>query len=361
MKALVALELNTLSVEDVKIDSPKAGEVLVKMAAAGVCHSDLSVSNGTVPMPLPMVLGHEGAGVVTETGPGVTSVKVGDHVVLSFVPACGECYFCQQQEPHLCTASDPMGRMIDGSSRLRLGDQELGAMAQLGCMAEYAVVPAISLMKIDAGIPLDKAALVGCGVMTGIGAVTNTAAVKFGSTVAVFGCGGVGLAAIQGAKLVGAKQIIAVDLADNKLEFAKKFGATDTVNAKEDPVAAIQALTGGIGVDYTFEVTGNSTVMSQAYAAARRGGSVCVIGVGRYTESLPLNACAFAPEAKKIYGCYYGNTNFKVDMLNILDLYQSKRLDLDGMITKTYSIEQSPQAFKDLQAGLNARGVIIFS
>jgi S-(hydroxymethyl)glutathione dehydrogenase/alcohol dehydrogenase len=361
MKALVALELNTLSVEDITIDSPKAGEVLVKMAAAGVCHSDLSVSNGTVPMPLPMVLGHEGAGVVAEIGPGVTQVNVGDHVVLSFVPACGECYFCQHQEPHLCTASDPMGRMLDGTSRLKLGDQELGAMAQLGCIAEYAVVPAISLMKIDRSIPLDKAALVGCGVMTGIGAVVNTAAVKPGSTVAVFGCGGVGLAAIQGAKLVGAKRIIAVDLADNKLELAKNFGATDTVNAKEDPVAAIQALTGGIGVDYTFEVTGNPTVMSQAYAAARRGGTVCIIGVGRYTESLALNACAFAAEAKKVLACYYGNTNFKVDMLDILDLYQAKRLNLDGMITKTYSIDESPQAFEDLQAGLNARGVILFS
>ncbi|HLS82453.1 MAG TPA: Zn-dependent alcohol dehydrogenase [Steroidobacter sp.] len=360
MKALIALELNRLAVEDISIAPPKTGEVLIRMKAAGVCHSDLSVANGTVPMPLPMVLGHEGAGVVAEVGPGVTNVKPGDHVVLSFVPACGECWFCVRKEPHLCVRCDPRGRMLDGTSRLQLRGQELGAMSQLGCLAEYAVVPAMSVMPIDRSIPFAGAALVGCAVMTGVGAVANTARVEAGATVAVFGCGGVGLAAIQGARLVGARQIIAVDLADHKLEYARRFGATDCVNAGEDPVAAVKALTGGWGVDYSFEMTGRAAVMEQAYAAARRGGSVCIVGLGRYTESMRLNALLLAGESKRILGCFYGSANFRVDMPNLLALYQAKRLDLDGLITKTYGIEQAPSAFDDLEAGRNARGLILF-
>lgn len=360
MKALVALELNRLSVEDVSIDRPRAGEALIRMKAAGVCHSDLSVANGTVPMPLPMVLGHEGAGVVAEVGPGVTNIAPGDHVVLSFVPACGECWFCLRKEPHLCVRCDAGGRMWDGTSRLALRGQELGAMSQLGCLAEYAVVPAASVMPIDRTIPFASAALVGCAVMTGVGAVANTARVAPGSTVAIFGCGGVGLAAIQGARLVGARQIIAVDLADNKLEYARRFGATDCVNAAQDPVAAVKALTGGWGVDYSFEMTGRPAVMEQAYAAARRGGSVCIVGVGRYTESMQLNALMLSGEAKRILGCFYGDANFRVDMPNLLALYQAKRLDLDGLITRTYDIGEAPNAFADLEAGRNARGLIRF-
>ena len=360
MKALVALELNRLSVEDVQLASPRAGEVLVRMKAAGVCHSDLSVVNGTVPMPLPMVLGHEGAGIVAEVGPGVTNVAAGDHVVLSFVPTCGECGFCLRKEPHLCVRCDAGGRMWDGTSRLQLRGQELGAMSQLGCLAQYAVVPAASVMPIDRTIPFDCAALVGCAVMTGVGAVTNTVHVEAGSTVAVFGCGGVGLAAIQGARLVGAKQIIAVDLADNKLEYARRFGATHCVKASDSVVAEVRALTGDLGVDHSFEMTGRPAVMEQAYAAARRGGTVCIVGVGRYTESMQLNALLVASEGKRILGCFYGNANFRVDMPNLLALYQAKRLDLDGLITQTYSIGDAPRAFADLEAGRNARGLVLF-
>lgn len=360
MKALVALELNRLSVEDVQIASPRAGEVLVRMKAAGVCHSDLSVANGTVPMPLPMVLGHEGAGIIVETGAGVTNVAAGDHVVLSFVPTCGECWFCVRKEPHLCIRCDAGGRMWDGTSRLQLRGQELGAMSQLGCLAQYAVVPAASVMPIDRSIPFDCAALVGCAVMTGVGAVTNTARVTAGSSVAVFGCGGVGLAAIQGARLIGARQIIAVDLADNKLEYARRFGATHCVKASDGAVAEVQALTGGRGADYSFEMTGRPPVMEQAYAAARRGGSVCIVGVGRYTEAMRINALLVASEGKRILGCFYGNANFRVDMPNLLALYQAKRLDLDGLITQTYGIDEAPRAFADLAAGRNARGLIRF-
>lgn len=360
MKAAVALDFARLSVEDVTLEAPRAGEVLVKMAATGVCHSDLSVLHGAVPMPLPMVLGHEGAGVVQAVGPGVPGIQPGDHVVLSFIPTCGHCYFCDRHEPHLCVAGSPDGSMPDGTNRLRLGGQDVRAMAMLGCMAEYAVVPAMSLLRIDRSIALDRAALVGCGVMTGVGAVLHTAKVRPGGTVAVFGCGGVGLSAIQGARLVGAKRIIAVDMLEAKLEYARHFGATHTVNAAENPVEAVKELTGGWGVDYSFEVTGKTSVMTQAYDATRRGGTVCVIGIGHYTESFPLNACGFAPEGKTVVGCMYGNGNFKVDMADLLELYLAKRLDLDAMITRTYSIDQAPQAFDDLQAGLNARGVIVF-
>lgn len=360
MKALVALELNRLTVEDVEIAPPQAGEVRVRMKAAGVCHSDLSVANGTVPMPLPMVLGHEGAGVVDAVGAGVTNVAVGDHVVLSFVPACGECWFCVHKEPHLCVRCDAGGRMWDGTSRLQLRGQALGAMSQLGCLAQFAVVPAASVMPIDRAIPFDCAALVGCAVMTGVGAVTNTARVTAGSTVAIFGCGGVGLAAIQGARLIGAKQIVAVDLADNKLEYAQCFGATHCLKAGDGVVAEVQALTGGRGVDYSFEMTGRPAVMEQAYAAARRGGTVCIVGVGRYTEAMRLNALLVASEGKRILGCFYGNANFRVDMPNLLALYQAKRLDLDGLITQTYDIGDAPRAFADLEAGRNARGLVLF-
>ncbi|MCG3168692.1 MAG: putative alcohol dehydrogenase D [Pseudomonadales bacterium] len=359
MKAVVALDHGSLAVREVTLDAPRSGEVGIRMVAAGVCHSDLSVLNGTVPMPLPMVLGHEGAGIVERLGPGVAGLAVGDHVVLSFIPACGGCHFCIHHEPHLCVAGSPAGLMPDGSSRVRLDGREIGVMAMLGCMAERVVVPAMSVQKIDPAIPLDRAALVGCSVMTGVGAVVSTARVKPGSTVAVFGCGGVGLSVIQGARLVGARRIVAVDMLDSKLDYARHFGATHTVRADGDAVAAVREATGGWGADYCFEVTGKPPVMEQACAAARRGGTVCVIGIGHYTESFPLNACGFPAEAKTVIGCMYGNANFRVDMPNLLELYLAKRLDLDAMITRSYTIDEAPQAFDDLLGGVNARGVIV--
>ena len=269
MKALVTSENDKYSVEEVTLDPPKAGELTIKMSATGVCRSDLSVINGTIPLPKPMVLGHEGAGIVDGLGEGVTDFAVGDHVVLSFNPACGSCFFCEQQQPQFCNAGAPNGKMLDGTSRVHRQDgSDLGVMQFLGCMAEYAVVPAISAQKIDASIPLDKAALVGCGVMTGVGAAINTAKVTPGSTAAVFGCGGVGLSIIQGCRIAGARQIIAVDVADNKLEMAKHFGATDTVNASVDNgVLKCKELTGGFGPDFTFEAAG----VAAAHGRCERG------------------------------------------------------------------------------------------
>jgi S-(hydroxymethyl)glutathione dehydrogenase/alcohol dehydrogenase len=360
MKALVATELNNIAVQEVTIDEPQAGEVKVKMGATGVCHSDLSVVNGTIPMALPMVLGHEGAGTVEAVGEGVTNVVVGDHVVLSFVPNCGECWFCMNGEPHLCSVGGQAGRMLDGTARVHGEQGDLGVMQFLGCMAEYSVVPAISVVAIDKSIPFDRAALVGCGVMTGVGAAIKTAKVKPGSSVAVFGCGGVGLSVIQGARLAGAGRIFAVDLSDNKLTLAKEFGATDIVNASSDPVGPIREAMGGRGVDYAFEAIGNPVVMSQTYGAARRGGTVVIVGLGKLTETVPMNAMLLSVESKTTLGCFYGNTNFKVDMPMLLDLYQAGKLDLDRMVTRTYSIDQALEAFEDLEKGVNARGVIVY-
>ena len=361
MKAVVCHELNKIAVEDVTLDPPKAGEVHVKMAACGVCHSDLSVVNGTIPMPPPVVLGHEGAGVVLGVGEGVTNVKAGDHVVMSFVPNCGECFHCLRGETHLCIAMPPTGRQLDGTSRLHLGDLELGAMTALGNMAEEVVCPAICVVPIDKDVPLQVAALVGCGVTTGVGAAIKTAQVQPGSTVAVFGCGGVGLCTIQGARLAGADRIIAVDLADNKLEMAQKFGATDTVNGSSgDPVGKIRELTGGIGVDYGFEVIGIPSVVEQAYNATRRGGKVIVVGVGKLTEQVSFNALMLSLDGKTICGCMYGNVNPRVDFPQLLDLNRRGKLDLQGLVTNTYSIDDAPQAFADLEKGVNARGVIVF-
>ena len=247
------------------------------------------------------------------------------------------------------------------TSRLHLGERDLGAMTALGNMAEEVVCPSICVVPIDKDVPLQVAALVGCGVTTGVGAAIKTAQVQPGSTVAVFGCGGVGLCTIQGARLAGADRIIAVDLADNKLEMAQKFGATDTVNGSStDPVGKIREMTDGIGVDYGFEVIGIPSVVEQAYNATRRGGKVTVVGVGKLTEQVSFNALMLSLDGKTICGCMYGNVNPRVDFPNLLDLNRRGKLDLEGLVTNTYSIDDAPQAFADLQKGLNARGVIVF-
>lgn len=360
MKAVVAHELNKFSVEEVTLAPPQAGEVLVKIKATGICHSDLSVINGTIPVPFPMVLGHEGAGIVEEVGEGVTCVKPGDHVALSFVPNCGECYHCLRAEANLCLKSVPDGKMMDGTSRVQLNGEDINVMQFLGNMAEYAVVPDVSVVAIDKSIDMKAAALVGCGVTTGVGAALKTAEVKPGSTVAVFGAGGVGLSIIQGARIAGAAKIIAVDLSDEKLAIAREVGATDTVNAAGDSVKEIMAMTGGIGVDYGFEAIGIPAVVDQAQKATRRGGTMTVVGVGRLDQKLELNALMFPMTGKVFKGSMYGSAEFKVDFPTYLELYKQGKLDLDRMVTNTYSIDEAPQAFADLESGKNARGVIVY-
>jgi S-(hydroxymethyl)glutathione dehydrogenase/alcohol dehydrogenase len=362
MKALVTSENDKFSVEEVALDPPKAGELKIKMVATGVCRSDLSVINGTIPLPKPIVVGHEGAGIVEEVGEGVADFTAGDPVVLSFNPACGRCFFCDNHQPQFCNVGAPDGKMLDGTCRVHRQDgSDLGVMQYLGCMAEYAIVPAISAQKIDSSFPLDKAALVGCGVMTGVGAVTNTAKVTPGSTTAVFGCGGVGLSIIQGCRIAGARQIIAVDVADNKLEMARHFGATDTVNGSvDDGVKKCKELTGGLGPDFTFEAAGVPQLMEAANRAARRGGTATIVGVGKLTDAVPFNALLLSMDGKTVKGSYYGDTNFRYDFPMLLEMYRVGKLNLDDMVTTTYTIDEAPKALADLEAGKNARGVILY-
>lgn len=359
MKAVVVHEVNRIAVEQVELAPPKAHEVKIKMAAAGVCHSDLSVVNGTIPYPMPLVLGHEGSGIVEEVGEGVTHTKPGDHVVMSFVPNCGRCYYCVRHEAYLCLATKA-GLMLDGTSRLKLGDKQLAAFCSLGNMAEHVVCAAISVVPVSPDIPLPVAALIGCGVTTGVGAALNTAKVQAGSTVAVFGCGGVGISIIQGARIAGAARIFAVDVSDEKLQLAKRFGATDAVKADVAPKTLLDA-TDGIGVDYAFEAIGIGAVVEAAVQVTRRGGTTVAVGVGKLSDTVKLNALAFPLSGKTLASSMFGSANPLYDFPRLLALYRGGKLDLEGMVTRTYTIDQTAEALKDLEQGKNARGVIQLS
>ena len=360
--AAVCRELNKpIVVESIAVDAPKRGEVTVKLAACGVCHSDLSAINGTIALPLPLVLGHEGAGVVEAVGEGVRDLTAGDHVVFSFVYMCGKCRFCVAGRPVLCLEQGrALTTPLEGTPRTHdAAGAPLNIFSGCGAMAEYATVSAENLIKIDPKIPLDCAALVGCGVTTGVGAVFNTAKVEPGSSVAVFGCGGVGLSVIQGAAIAGARRIIAIDTLEPKLQMAKMFGATDTILFKEDPVKELKKLTGG-GPDYAFECVGSGELAATAYRAIRRGGLAVVVGVAKPGDSTSVRTMTLPFEEKTLTGSYFGSCVPRVDFPRMLSLYLAGRLKLEELITRRYSIAEAPQAFADLQAGKNARGVIVF-
>ena len=293
-KAVIGRELNQpVTVETVEVESPREGEVMVKIGACGVCHSDLSATNGTIPIPLPVVLGHEAAGVIHEVGEGVDDVQVGDSVIVSWIPMCGKCRFCASGRPALCdVAARAAFTLPDGTSRLKDAKGEtLNHFAGVSVMAEYATMHKDSVIKLDLDIGLDKAAIVGCAVMTGVGAVINTAKVEPGASVAVFGCGGVGLNVIQGAALAGAGVIIAIDTEDKKLEMAQTFGATHTVNPSSDgdAVAKVLEITGG-GADYGFECIGLPVTIEQTFNAVGRGGMAVVVGVTKVTDTITLGS-----------------------------------------------------------------------
>jgi S-(hydroxymethyl)glutathione dehydrogenase/alcohol dehydrogenase len=350
--------------DDVEVAAPGPGEVRVKMGASGVCHSDLSVQNGTIPMPTPIVLGHEGAGTVIEVGEGVTAVQPGDHVVLSFVPNCQNCYFCHRGQGYLCekSAMAVMGGLLDGTTRLTSAGAPLHQMAMLGTFGEEAIVPEISMVKIDPSIPLKVAALIGCGVLTGVGAATNTATIHEGDTVAVIGCGGVGLNVIQGARIAGAGEIVAVDTFDSKLEMARKFGATQTVKVGEDdPAAVIGAAAGGRMADVTFEVIGLKDTIMQALSLTRQGGECILVGVPRMDVILELPAAfEFLYLNKTIKGCWYGSSNVHDDVPKLLDLYREGKLALDELISREIGVGQVNEAFDAMQSGEVARSVITY-
>ncbi len=354
----------TLVIEEVDLDGPKEKEVLVKHKAAGLCHTDLSVLNGFIRMPpLPCIPGHEGAGVIQEVGPGVTKVKPGDPVLLMWVPICGQCYYCLRGQPYLCAEKDKTrsGTMLDGTYRLRKGDQNIHSMLGVGCFTEYNVVSERSVLPIDPSIPFDLAAVAGCGVITGVGAVINKAKVKPGSTVAVMGAGGVGLNVIQGAVLANATKILAIDILDNKLEMAKVFGATHLINAsREDPLERMLEITKGMGADYAFEVVGKAETALTAYKLIRRGGTVVLVGLPDLETKLTLPLYEIPLMEKSILGCNYGSGDARVDLTTLLELYKSGRIHLEQLVTNRYRLEEINTGFKDLEAGRNARGVIIF-
>jgi S-(hydroxymethyl)glutathione dehydrogenase/alcohol dehydrogenase len=363
-KAVICRELNQpVVVEEIIVEAPRQGEVMIKLAACGVCHSDLSAINGTIPFALPVILGHEGAGRVVAVGEGVTDLQVGDHVITSFVSMCGKCRYCQTGRPQLCDqAGKAAMNLPDGTLRTRdQAGNPLHVFSGCGVMAEYATLHQDNLVKIDQNIPLDKAALIGCGVMTGVGAAVNTAKVEPGSITVVFGCGGVGLNAIQGCAIAGAGMIVAVDTSDAKLEMAKQFGATHVVNStkEENLVKAIQKLTGG-GADYAFECVGLGEIVAQTYGVLRKGGTAIVVGVANQKDTTSIRTASLTFGEKTIKGSYFGSARPREDFPRLISLYRNRRLKLDELISRTYRIDEAQQAFTDMTAGRNARGVIVF-
>jgi S-(hydroxymethyl)glutathione dehydrogenase/alcohol dehydrogenase len=349
-----------LEIEDVMIDDPGPGEVLLATSASGICHSDLHVIEGDLPMPPPCVLGHEPAGIVEAIGEGVTDFVPGDHVIGCITNWCGVCKFCTGGRPYLCP-SQFNGRPEGSKSRLidSKGDP-IFQFANLSSFAEKMLCPERSLVKIRDDMPLDRASLIGCGVTTGLGAALNTVHIPAGASVVIIGCGGVGLSALQGARIVGAGQIVAVDAHAWKFDLAKDFGATDCVDATDgDPVAAVQALTGG-GADFVFECIGLVKTVQQAVAMTGRGGTTVLVGVVPLTEMVPISAADLTLQEKKITGSYMGSNRFRFDMPKYIDFYLDGRLRLDEMISSRIKLDEVNHAFDLMRKGEAARQVIIF-
>lgn len=355
------------SIEELELDEPKAGEVLVTMVATGICHSDWHFATGDHPARYPFVAGHEGAGVVEKVGPGVTEVQPGDHVLLTFIPPCGKCRWCLTGLPVLCDrgAGATIGAQLDGTYRMHTKDgQDVAQFALTSCFSEYTVAPVDALVKIEPDVPLDRACLVSCCVPTGVGAATKRGEVRAGDTVAVFGLGGVGMNAVQGAALAGAAKVIAVDVIDWKLEAAKEFGATHTINAKyDDPVQRILELTNGVGADRTIVTLGlvEPEHIGQAHRATRKAGRTVVVGLAAITtDSMKVPPADLVLLGKEVVGTLYGHVNPRVDFPYLIQLYRAGRLKLDELVTKTYKLEQINEGYQDLLEGRVIRGVILF-
>ena len=352
-----------LSVEEVELDPPGPGEVLVKIAAAGLCHSDLSAINGDRPRPTPLVLGHEAAGIVEELGAGVGDLKKGDHVVMVFVPSCGHCLPCAEGRPALCEpggAANVAGTLLSGARRLKRGATPLNHHMGVSAFAQYATVSRRSLVKIEPDLPLDEAALFGCAVLTGVGAVLNTARVTPGSTVAVIGLGGVGLASVLGAILAGAHRIVAIDLADDKLALAKNLGATDTFNAASpDCAEQVRAATEG-GVEFAFELAGSVKAMELAYKITKRGGTTVTAGLPPTTATFPVPQANLVGEERTIKGSYIGTSVPVRDIPRYIALYKQGKLPIDRLMSGRLKLEDINLGFDRLAEGKAVRQVVVF-
>lgn len=359
MKAAVLHEINKpLAIEEVSHGKPAPREVLVRTVAAGVCHSDLHFQNGSYPYPLPSVLGHESAGVVEEVGADVTYVKPGDHVITCLSAFCGHCEHCLTGHMSLCQEPE-LQRAGDQPPRLSIGKTPVNQFLNLSSFAERMLVHEHAIAKVREDMPLDRAALIGCGVTTGVGAVIHTAKVEPGSSVAIIGCGGVGLSAINGAAIAGAARIIAIDQVSSKLDLARKFGATDTINAAEtDPIEAVRELTGG-GVHYSFEAIGLKITAEQSFKMLARGGTATIIGMIPVGTQLEIHGPEFLME-RKLQGSNMGSNRFRVDMPRFVDFYLQGRLHLDDMISRRIKLEDVNEGMAALETGEVARSVIMF-
>ena len=359
MKAAICYEFGKpLVIEEIEIDPPRAGEVKVRLAACAICHSDIHYMEGAWGGDLPTVFGHEGAGVVEEVGPDVASVAPGDHVVVTLIRSCGDCFYCARAEPSMCETRFP----LDGESRLHGKDgQTVGQGLRTGAFAEHVVVDESQIVSIPKDISLDSASLLACGVITGLGAVVNTARVPAGSSVVVIGTGGVGLNSIQGAALSGAQPVIAMDLSDDKLEAAKAFGATHGVNpAAEDARATIKSLTGGRGADYVFVTVGSVKAIEQGLRLLRRVGTLVIVGMPASGEMIGIEAVGFADRGQRIIGSKMGSTRLRVDVPKLVAHYRQGRLKLDELITARYPLEEINEAIASVKRGEALRNVIVF-
>jgi S-(hydroxymethyl)glutathione dehydrogenase/alcohol dehydrogenase len=342
--------------DDVEVAEPGPGEVKVRIHAAGVCHSDLSAMNGTLPMPAPCVLGHEGAGEIVAIGEGVSQVAVGDHVIVAWTPPCGACRACRRGEPNLCVQ---IFYNIAGAAKFSRAGSPVFGFAGTGTFAEEMVLPQQGVVKIPDDVPYEVGALIGCGVTTGVGAALNTAKVKPGSSVVVYGAGGVGIAAIQGARIAGAAEIVAVDTIDAKLKDAQRFGATRGVLPGEVDAANME-INEGEGFDYAFECIGLPQTIRAAYDAVRRGGTAVIVGAGRSDAMVEFNAFELFFMEKKLLGSYYGSADVRTEFDRLIRLWKAGRLDLEGMISNRLNISQAQDAFEAMKRGEVVRQVLTF-
>jgi Zn-dependent alcohol dehydrogenase len=363
-KAAVVREKDRLTIEAVQIDPPKEGEVLVRIQAAGVCHSDLHTLRGELRTTPPLVLGHEGAGIVEKVGPGVENVKPGDRIVINWLPSCDSCPQCLRGNYTLCEKlfeTTFKGTLRDGTSRLQTRDgMKLKQYLSASTMAEYTVIDQASAVIIPDDVPFEVAAVVGCAVATGVGSVINTARTGPGSSAAVIGCGGVGLSMVMGCRLAGAHPIIAVDVKESKLAFARELGASDVVDAsKIDAVERLREMTGG-GPDYVFDSVGGAATIRQALEAARRGGTAVVAGLHSALGEARITPGTLVLQNKSLLGSFAGSTCPRRDLPMLLELFRAGRLPVDRLITRSYRLEQLDEAFADMEAGTIARSVITF-